>query len=67
MLKRFSAVDKGTLWGPIRAHLQLSAREENQPQVQEQIRWFAKNPVYLKDAVNRCALYLLCICAGKKT
>lgn len=54
----YSAVDKGTLWGPIRAHLQLSAREENQPQVQEQIRWFAKNPVYLKDAVNRAAPYI---------
>lgn len=54
----YSAVDKGTLWEPIRAHLQLSAREENQPQVQEQIRWFAKNPVYLKDAVNRAAPYI---------
>lgn len=54
----YSAVDKGTLWGPIRAHLQLSAREENQPQVQEQIRWFAKNPLYLKDAVNRAAPYI---------
>lgn len=54
----YSAVDKGTLWGPIRAHLQLSAREENQPQVQKQIRWFAKNPVYLKDAANRAAPYI---------
>ncbi|MEN9450797.1 MAG: Membrane-bound lytic murein transglycosylase [Pseudomonadota bacterium] len=54
----YSAVDKGTLWEPIRAHLQLSAREENQPQVQEQIRWFAKNPLYLKDAVNRAAPYI---------
>ncbi len=54
----YSAVDKGTLWGPIRAHLQLSARDENQPQVQEQIRWFAKNPVYLKDAVNGAAPYI---------
>ena len=54
----YSAVDKGTLWAPIRAHLQLSAREESQPQVQEQIRWFAKNPVYLKDAVNRAAPYI---------
>lgn len=54
----YSAVDKGTLWAPIRAHLQLSAREENQPQVQEQIRWFAKNPIYLKDAVNRAAPYI---------
>ncbi len=44
--------------GPIRAHLQLSAREENQPQVQEQIRWFAKNPAYLKDAVSRAAPYI---------
>ena len=26
----YSAVDKGTLWEPIRAHLQLSARDENQ-------------------------------------
>ncbi|KAF5283792.1 hypothetical protein FQR65_LT13708 [Abscondita terminalis] len=49
----YSAVEKGTLWEPIRAHLQLSAREENQPQVQEQIRWFAKNPLYLKDAVRK--------------
>lgn len=54
----YSAVEKGTLWEPIRAHLQLSAREENQPQVQEQIRWFAKNPLYLKDAVNRAAPYI---------
>ncbi|MGC1854718.1 MAG: transglycosylase SLT domain-containing protein [Candidatus Aquirickettsiella sp.] len=54
----YSAVDKGTLWAPIRAHLQLSAREENQPQVQEQIRWFAKNPAYLKDAVSRAAPYI---------
>lgn len=54
----YSAVDKGTLWEPIRAHLQLSAREENQPAVQEQIRWFAKNPVYLKDAVSRAAPYI---------
>lgn len=54
----YSAVDKGTLWAPIRAHLQLSAREENQPQVQEQIRWFAKNPSYLKDAVNQAAPYI---------
>lgn len=54
----YSAVDKGTLWEPIRAHLQLSAREENQPQVQKQIRWFAKNPLYLKDAVNRAAPYI---------
>lgn len=54
----YGAVDKGTLWEPIRAHLQLSAREENQPQVQEQIHWFAKNPVYLKDAVNRAAPYI---------
>jgi membrane-bound lytic murein transglycosylase D len=51
-------VDKGTLWEPIRAHLQLSAREENQPEVQKQIRWFAKNPVYLRDAVNRAAPYI---------
>ena len=27
----YSAVDKGTLWGPIRDHLQLTASEENQP------------------------------------
>ena len=55
----YSAVDKGTLWEPIRAHLQLlSAREENQPAVQAQIRWFAKNPVYLKDAVSRAAPYI---------
>lgn len=54
----YSAVDKGTLWAPIRAHLQLSAREENRPQVQKQIRWFAKNPAYLKDAVNRAAPYI---------
>lgn len=54
----YSAVDKGTLWEPIRAHLQLSAREENQPAVQEQIRWFAKNPIYLKDAVSQAAPYI---------
>ncbi|MCH9755438.1 MAG: transglycosylase SLT domain-containing protein [Gammaproteobacteria bacterium] len=54
----YSAVEKGTLWGPIRAHFQLSAREENQPQVQKQIRWFARNPLYLKDAVNRAAPYI---------
>jgi membrane-bound lytic murein transglycosylase D len=54
----YSAVDKGTLWGPIRAHLQLTAREENQPAVQEQIRWFAKNPVYLKETVTRAAPYM---------
>jgi membrane-bound lytic murein transglycosylase D len=54
----YSAVEKGTLWEPIRTHLQLSAREENQPQVQEQIRWFAKNPLYLKDAINRAAPYI---------
>src|SRR5437016_1143454 len=54
----YSAVNEGSLWGPIRAHLQLSAREENQPQVQKQIRWFTRNPVYLKDAVNRAAPYI---------
>jgi membrane-bound lytic murein transglycosylase D len=54
----YSAVEKGTLWEPIRAHLQLSAREENQSQVQEQIRWFAKNPAYLKNAVNQAAPYI---------
>lgn len=54
----YSAVDKGTLWEPIRAHLQLSAHDENQPQVQEQIHWIAKNPLYLKDAVNRAAPYI---------
>ncbi len=54
----YSAVDKGTLWEPIRDHLQLTAREENQPAVQEQIRWFAKNPAYLNDAVSRAAPYM---------
>jgi membrane-bound lytic murein transglycosylase D len=54
----YSAVDKGTLWVPIRAHLLLSAREENQPQVQKQIRWFAKNPAYLKDMINQAAPYI---------
>jgi membrane-bound lytic murein transglycosylase D len=54
----YSAVDKGTLWGPIRAHLQLTAGEENQPAVQEQIRWFVKNPAYLNDAVSRAAPYI---------
>lgn len=54
----YSTIEKGTLWEPIRAHLQLTAREENQPVVQEQIHWFAKNPVYLKDAVNRAAPYI---------
>lgn len=54
----FSAVDKGTLWGPIRAHLQLTSREENQPSVQKQIRWFVKNPAYLNDAVSRAAPYM---------
>ncbi|MES2141583.1 MAG: transglycosylase SLT domain-containing protein [Pseudomonadota bacterium] len=54
----YSAVDKGTLWGPIRAHLQLTASEENKPAVQEQIRWFAKNPAYLNDAVSRAAPYM---------
>ncbi|EDP46814.1 transglycosylase SLT domain-containing protein [Rickettsiella grylli] len=54
----YGALDKGTLWAPIRAHLQLSAREENQPQVQKQIRWLAKNPVYLKEAINQAAPYI---------
>jgi membrane-bound lytic murein transglycosylase D len=54
----YSAVDKGSLWDPIRDHLQLTAREERQPAVQEQIRWFAKNPAYLNDAVNRAAPYM---------
>jgi membrane-bound lytic murein transglycosylase D len=54
----YSAVDKGTLWGPIRDHLQLTAREENQPAVQKQIRWFVKNPAYLNDAVSRAAPYI---------
>ncbi len=54
----YSALDKGTLWGPIRAHLQLSAREESQPQVQKQIRWLAKNPVYLKEAINQASPYI---------
>ena len=54
----YTAVDKGTLWGPIRAHLQLTAREENKPAVQAQIRWFAKNPAYLNDAVSRAAPYM---------
>ncbi|MDQ8038815.1 MAG: transglycosylase SLT domain-containing protein [Rickettsiella sp.] len=54
----YSAVNKGTLWGPIRDHLQLTAAEENQPAVQEQIRWFVKNPAYLNDAVSRAAPYM---------
>ncbi|MES2998294.1 MAG: transglycosylase SLT domain-containing protein [Pseudomonadota bacterium] len=54
----YSAVDKGTLWGPIRAHLQLTAREEKQPAVQEQIHWLVKNPLYLNDAVSRAAPYM---------
>ncbi len=54
----YSAVDKGTLWGPIRAHLQLTVREEKQPAVQEQIHWLVKNPLYLNDAVSRAAPYM---------
>lgn len=55
----YNAVNEGgSLWDPIRAHLQISAREENQPAVQEQIRWFVKNPLYLKDAVSQAAPYI---------
>ena len=54
----FSAVKKGTLWDPIRAHLQLTSSEEHQPAVQEQIQWFVKNPAYLNDAVSRAAPYM---------
>lgn len=54
----YHAVDNGSLWKPIREHLQLTAREEHQPAVQEQIRWFVKNPAYLNDAVNRAAPYM---------
>lgn len=54
----YTAVDKGTLWGPIRDHLQLTAQEEKQPAVQKQIRWFVKNPAYLDDAVSRAAPYM---------
>jgi len=54
----YSALDKGTLWGPIRAHLQLTTYEEHQPAVQEQINWFTKNPAYLNDAIDRAVPYI---------
>jgi membrane-bound lytic murein transglycosylase D len=54
----YSAVDKGTLWGPIRDHLQLTSHEEKQPAVQKQIHWFSKNPAYLNDAVSRAEPYM---------
>jgi len=54
----YHAMDKETLWGPIQAHLQLTATDEKQPAVQEQIHWFAKNPAYLNDAVSRAVPYI---------
>jgi membrane-bound lytic murein transglycosylase D len=55
----YSAIERGgSLWDPIRSHLQLTAREENQPAVQKQIQWFVDNPVYLKDAVNNASPYM---------
>lgn len=54
----FNAVDKEDLWEPIRANLQLTANEEYQPAVQEQIRWFAKNSTYLRDAVSCATPYM---------
>ena len=54
-------MDKETLWGPIRAHLQLTTTDEKQLTVQEQIHWFAKNPAY-PDAVGRaCLTYTMSI------
>lgn len=54
----YQSIDKGSLWGPLRERFQLTASDEKQPAVQEQIRWFVSHPSYLKDVVSRATPYL---------
>ncbi len=54
----YQSIDKGSLWGPLRERFQLTASDERQPAVQEQIRWFVHHPSYLKDVVSRATPYL---------
>lgn len=48
----------GNFWDHLRADFQVPVSDENQPQVQAQIRWFVNNQDYLDHTVKRAAPYM---------